>query len=254
MTSPWSTLVKLLLPTRCVLCSTVGLDNVCAGCVTKLQHIGQCCQRCGRRRQTAYASPDCAECHSKNIGVQAARSMLVYNSAGRELLAEFKFNRRESAGAWLANALAPYAAGLDWPAKIDKPDLVVPVPIHSARLRERGFNQAAILGGAVAKRLRLRQETGLLRRVRPTPTQVGLSPQQRLLNVRGAFDVHDRDKPRAQGRVVLLVDDLITTGATLRSCALELKRAGAKSVLGLTAFSTIHEVEAPDWDVPPPLR
>jgi ComF family protein len=253
MAGLWSILVKLVLPTRCVLCSSVGLENVCDTCAVKLERIWHCCQRCGRRKLTMYASPDCGECHGHNIGVSAARSMFIYNAAGRELLAEFKFNRREAAGAWMAQQLADFSLRISWPAKELQPQLVVPVPIHGTRLRERGFNQATTFGGAVAKSLKLRQEVSLLRRIRPTPTQVGLSASQRRLNVRGAFGVDVRNKPKLEGRVVLLVDDLMTTGATLRAAALELRRGGAKAVLGLTAFSTVHDVESPDWDVPAPL-
>jgi ComF family protein len=248
----WSTLVKLVLPARCVLCSSVGMENVCAGCAAKLMAVGNCCIRCGRRRMTSYVSPDCGECHGQNIGVKAARSMLLYNAAGRELLAEFKFNRREAAGAWIAGELRRFVAAGPWQAKAVQPEIVVPVPIHSLRLRERGFNQAAVLGAAVAKQLRIRQEQ-ILRRVRQTPTQVGLSASQRRLNVRGAFDVAERHKAELAGRTILLVDDLMTTGTTLRACALQLKRSGAGAVFGLTAFSTVRDVEAPYWDVPPPL-
>jgi ComF family protein len=240
------TLAKLLIPARCVLCGTIGPENVCAPCGVRLERVGPCCARCGRQRSTEWASPDCGECHAKPLGVAQARSMLLYNAAGRELLAAFKFNRREAAGAWLARQFADFArpglAALYTLGGV-APALVVPVPIHAQRRRERGFNQAEALAAAVGAQLGLPCRPGLLERTRPTPTQIGLTAAQRLANVRGAFAVPAAAQPQLAGRCVLLVDDLMTTGATLRACALALRRGGASSVLGLTAFSTTYSAE-----------
>jgi ComF family protein len=240
------TLAKLLIPARCVVCGAVGMERLCTACETRLEAVGNCCVRCGRRRQTTFASPDCGECHGQNLGFARARSCLLYNSVGRELLAEYKFNRRESAGAWLAERIAQHAApgspclfGSDAP----QPDSVVPVPIHRDRRRERGFNQAEALAAAVAMALNLPCEPQWLERIRPTPSQVGLSAAQRRTNVRGAFAVPERWRGELAGRCVLLVDDLMTTGATLRACSLALRRGAARAALGLTVFSTAQAVE-----------
>ena len=237
---------KLLVPTRCVLCGVIGPETVCAPCAAKLERVGQACSRCGRQRRTAWASPDCGECHNQSLGVAQARSMLLYNAAGRELLAEFKFNQRDAAGAWLAAQVAQYlrpGCGELYAVPGLAPALVVPVPIHAQRRKERGFNQAEALGEAAAEALGLQCVPQLLERTRPTPTQVGLSAPQRLANVRGAFAVPEAARTQLRGQYVLLVDDLMTTGATLRACALALRRGGAKAVLGLTAFSTTHDAE-----------
>jgi ComF family protein len=237
---------KLLVPARCVLCGAIGPENVCAACAARLERVGPGCVRCGRQRLTTWASPDCGECHGQSLGVAQARSLLLYNTAGRALLAEFKFNRREAAGAWLAEQAAQHlrAAGDGLFAVPGvAPELVVPVPIHPERRRERGFNQAEALGEAAAEALGLRCRPELLARTRPTPTQVGLSAAQRRANVRGAFEAPAAGPAQLAGKCVLLVDDLMTTGATLRACALALRRGGARAVLGLTAFSTTHDAE-----------
>ncbi|MGQ9860085.1 MAG: ComF family protein [Thermodesulfobacteriota bacterium] len=109
---------------------------------------------------------------------------------------------------------------------------VVPVPLHRLRLRERGFNQAANMGKAVAKSLGVELETDILLRVRATPAQVGLSRSQRIDNVKGAFGVSSSN--RARKRNLLLVDDVYTTGATLAEAARALLRAGAREVHVLT--------------------
>jgi ComF family protein len=120
-------------------------------------------------------------------------------------------------------------------------DCVVPVPLHPARLRERRFNQSEFIAQRVARRLGAPCRPGLLRRERDTPTQVGLTANQRRLNVRGAFKVTGEVK----GKTVLIVDDLMTTGSTLLACAATLRRAGCRTSYGFTVFSTHNEVELP---------
>ena len=109
--------------------------------------------------------------------------------------------------------------------------LVIPVPLHSARQRDRGFNQAESLGAGVARSLGLRLDSGILHRVRSTPPQTGLSHSARRRNVQGAFEVRGRS---VRGQSLLLVDDVMTTGATAHACSQRLKQAGAKKVLVLT--------------------
>jgi ComF family protein len=115
-------------------------------------------------------------------------------------------------------------------------DLLVPVPLHPRRLRHRGFNQALLLAGAFPE-AEVGRET--LARVRYTPPQVGLNPKQRRDNVHKAFAVPRPEE--VQGKNVLLIDDLYTTGATVRECARVLRRAGAKRVEVLTVARVRHE-------------
>lgn len=245
----WQRLVQFLLPTRCAYCQNLGPQVLCADCAARLEPVGaNYCVRCGRRRLTAFASPDCAECHGESLGVTRARSLYVYNEAGREILAQFKFHGYVGAGQVLARHLSDWAAP-DWPALFDEPDtgfdLVVPVPLHPARLRQRRFNQALLPARMLARTGGFSCAPQVLVRRRETPTQVGLTASQRRLNVRGAFSVPERQRPLLSGKRVLLVDDLMTTGATLASCARTLRRGGAASVHGLTLFSTVREVEKP---------
>jgi len=243
----WQRLVQFLLPARCANCQRLGPRVLCADCEALLEQVGPSyCVRCGRRRQTAFASPDCAECHGESLGVVRARSLYVYNEAGREILAQFKFHGYIGAGQVLARHLCAWTAA-DWPGLFDEPDtsfeLVVPVPLHPARLRQRRFNQALLPARMLAKTGGLICAPQVLVRGRETPTQVGLTASQRRLNVRGAFSVPERQRENLTGKHVLLVDDLMTTGATLASCARTLRRGGAASVHGLTLFSTMRAVE-----------
>jgi len=112
-------------------------------------------------------------------------------------------------------------------------DLLVPVPLHHVRRRDRGYNQSAVLAHELGRRMGCPVSFGLLKRIRPTATQTNLTAKERLSNVGGAFQ-HKREK-RLAGRRVLLVDDIMTTGATVNICAKTLKKGGAASVHVITA-------------------
>jgi ComF family protein len=134
-----------------------------------------------------------------------------------------------------------------------EPPLLMPVPLHASRQRERGFNQAELLArglrGALGKRddgRSVRLETRALRRTRPTISQTGLSLRQRKENVRGVFSV---TAPQGiAGRLVVLVDDVMTTGATVSECAGALKQAGAREVLALTLARATPQFPGDDSD------
>lgn len=154
------------------------------------------------------------------------RSVAVgpYAGALKEAIHRLKFSGWTYLGPFLGGLLAEAVgvAGL-WPA-----DLIVPVPLHSRRLVERGFNQSTLLGAAVARAFGGRLEAGALIRARATRSQVKLGPVERGENVRGAFRIGPRAEP--SGLRVLLIDDVLTTGATAGECARILVEAGAVSV------------------------
>jgi ComF family protein len=240
----WRGLLELLLPTRCVMCQHLGKKTVCDACLAGLDAVGERhCLRCGRRRETLFASPDCGECFGDSIGVKRARSAYIYNATGRALLAEFKFHKRIGAGLALIEGLTAWVGG-GLPTVFDDPELscglVVPVPLHAARIRARRFNQAELAARSVARRLSIQCAPQALARIRETPSQVGLSANQRRENVRGAFAVPEAQRKLIAGRSVLLIDDLMTTGATLAACARALRKGGSGAVYGLTLFSTYY--------------
>ena len=154
-----------------------------------------------------------------------ARAVAHYSGAMRTLVHQFKYADRHDArtlfGRWLAEAGRELVAGID---------VVAPVPLSRWRLLSRRFNQAAILAQELSRRTGLGLDLHLLKRSRSTPTQVGLTRDQRRRNLAGALSVPRRRRASLQGRNVLLVDDVITTGATIEACARALKRAGAARV------------------------
>lgn len=214
--------VDLLFPPRCAGCGRLGVEwcQTCEQSVVKLG--GSLCPRCGGHLLQRRQCPSCAENRLPLI----ARSHAFYEGPLVRALLQLKYraNRRLAAimGGWLRQIYI--TAG--WRA-----DLVVAVPLSAARLRQRGYNQAELISVALAKAVELPHEGGALVRTRETVSQVGLGPNERRRNVAGAFfgqpDV-------VCDRVVLVVDDLYTTGATMAACARGLMTAGARQVLGLT--------------------
>lgn len=154
------------------------------------------------------------------------------------MVLRLKFAGDERLGVRLGELLAPTWDALPEATEFDPP-LIVPVPLHPSRRRERGFNQSELLAAGLVRALGRRSggatpkvAKACLRRKRATPPQTGLSVAARRENLRGAFEVVKPDEVR--GRGIVLVDDVMTTGATLSACARTLKRAGAARVMGLT--------------------
>jgi ComF family protein len=167
----------------------------------------------------------------------------VYEGALRELLHLLKYDRMEPIASRLAALTVPHILAMPaLPAALT----VVPVPLHRSRRRERGFNQSELLAQGIVHGLRqqrprmsLRLRAEVLERRRATESQAGLSPNQRRVNVRGVFFVPEgRAQAAVKDRDVLLIDDIYTTGATVRACTLALRRAGAASVRVATVART----------------
>ena len=196
----------------------------------------------------------CGRCRQGQHEFDLARSYGVYTGNLRRAILHLKFRRRASLGTRLGALLA---RGWD-----NLPDMssaiVVPVPLHPSRKRERGFNQAEILARGLVRRLRREGKftglgfmTGSLKRTRATVPQVGLSEAARRENVQGVFSVRRPEDVR--DRTVVVVDDVMTTGATLSACAAALKQAGASAVLALSlarASPQFPDMGAPDGRPP----
>ncbi len=231
--------LNFLLPPRCLSCRGRVEDQgtLCAACWKDLTLLEEpCCYRCGY--PFPYRMPEeslCPSCIRRLPAFDRARAVFRYDDASRALILAFKHSDEIHGapvyGQWLARAGAVLLA---------EADLIAPVPLHPRRLLRRRYNQAGLLAQAAGKRAATPVAVDLLRRRRHTATQAQKSPSARRRNVQGAFAVHERWKSQVQGRRIVLVDDVLTTGATVEECARVLCRAGAGAVDVLTLARVIR--------------
>ena len=200
---------------------------VCDTCWSQVRFIKPpFCERCGLPHAGDITTPfECANCREMELHFRSARSAVAAGGAVLEALHRYKYQRALWFEPFLADLLirqaAPELRGAGW-------NLIVPVPLHAAKEREREFNQAERLADALGRALPIPVNKNLLRRVMPTRTQTLLTRQQRAANVRNAFVT--RDRQRLHGQRVIVVDDVFTTGATTSACAKALLAAGAGEV------------------------
>lgn len=215
--------LDFLFPPRCVGCRSPG-SWLCPDCRQTIVLIqSPFCPRCGRptgRREL------CGLCRRNPPTLDGIRSVAYYEGVLRKAIHRFKYRNARGLAEPLGELLASYVVERSLPA-----DVVVPVPLHPARLADRGYNQAALLARELGQRLDLPVVDDSLLRVRPTRQQVDLNAEERRINVAGAFACRD---DRLAGRRVLLIDDVYTTGATLDACGVALAAAGPVSTWGLT--------------------
>lgn len=232
----WAGLVDLLFPPRCVGCGTHGaaLCPACAGRLTRLRP--PICRRCGD--PLGEPAPRCPACDRHPPPYALARSLASYDGVVRDAIRALKFHGRRDLAAPLGQLLAGHATQT-LPGRIDA---VVPVPLHPARLAERGFNQAALLAAPVAAALGARPVAGALRRLRQDVPQAALGAAARRDNVAGVF----APGPEAVWGTVLVVDDVFSTGATAAACAQTLTAMGAARVLVLTLARAILTRNPPE--------
>jgi len=210
------------LAQHCLLCDGPGgSDPVCGACAAELPALPPHCPRCA---QPSPAGRVCGACIAHPPAFDATIALWAYRFPADRLVHALKYHGRLQLAAWFAKRLAPRT-----PAH----DLWLPVPLHRSRLATRGFNQAMEIARALVPRHRLAPTA--LHRLRPTPTQSELPPGERARNVRNAFSCAQR----LDGLAIAVVDDVMTTGATLDEIARTLKRAGAASVTGVIVARTL---------------
>jgi len=229
----------LVLPPRCPGCGAIvdGDGRFCASCFSGLEFTGPPqCMSCGL--PFAYdRGPEakCGACLAEDPGWDRARAALAYHGAARAALLRFKFGQREQLAAMMVPQMARAGAELLGPGV-----LLVPVPLHRWRLWGRGFNQSALLARGLAHAGYGQLLVDGLVRIRATRPSVGLNPGQRQANLKGAFRV--RDRRLVEGRHIVLVDDVLTSGATATACSKALRRAGADAVDVLTWARVVRDM------------
>ena len=230
-----------ILPPQCLSCRDLVAEpgQLCAECWSGIRFIdAPFCAVCGRPFEFD-AGPEtlCGDCAAHLPAYTRARAVMIYDEASRDLILGFKRgDRLEGApafGQWMVRSGR---------SLLDGADFILPVPLHRRRLFARRFNQAAVLAHAIGKSAGIPVLADGLVRKRATPSQAGLSRAGRYRNVRGAFAVRPRRRDTLRGRHVVLVDDVMTTGATIESCARALLKGGAARVSVITLARVIQHL------------
>ncbi len=217
----WCGLHRFVLPLRCLLCGAAGANGIdlCADCAAELPRNHSCCARCALPLATPAVL--CGECQRHAPPWDAAWTPFRYGWPLDRLESRYKFGHDLAAGRALSTL---------WqrePCPLDLPSMLLTVPLHRSRLRQRGYNQALELARPLARELGVALRHDALRRLRPTEAQTELGAVDRRRNVRGAFALRPGIVLPAH---VAILDDVMTTGATLAECVRVLKRSGVARV------------------------
>ena len=209
------------MPAVCVLCGRPGEGDrdLCSDCEVELPYISTSCRRCAI---PVPADGLCGQCQQYPPSFDAATAVFHYAEPLDHLIQGLKFNSQLYNARLLGHLMAERLKIHN----VNLPEVVVPVPLHPQRLRERGFNQALELARPIAKSLGIPLEKGLCRRIRATPAQTGLNARERRRNLKGAFEV----RPLSGIKHVAIVDDVMTTASTAEVLAAALKQVGVEQV------------------------
>jgi competence protein ComFC len=217
-------IVDFFFPRRCVGCGRIG-DFLCVGCRQKLPRVLRpICKRCGKPESSGNL---CSACWGQKTEIDGIRSVFRFEGIVRQAIHDLKYRNLKSISGCLATLMADYLQ--------DNPvhgEVLVPVPLHSRRLRERGYNQSNLLAQELGKLIDIPVIDGSLRRIKDSLPQARTTTiDERRENVAEAFACQDEE---LKAKNVILIDDVCTSGATLEACAVALKAGGAISVWGFT--------------------
>ena len=221
-------LINWLFPKRCVSCGRVG-QYLCSDCVNRVGTAEQACPMCGKGSIYGLTHVRCRRPH----GIDGLVRVFKYRGVVKIMIGKIKYKLVTDMVTELVEAIISLG---DFTPLTKDTWLIVPVPLHASRLRWRGFNQAEVVARHLAHYFGWRHAPHLLIRTKNTTPQVGLSGKARRANLRGAFALNPKLKASSlkhNANSILLVDDVSTTGTTLRECAKVLKAAGVGKVWGL---------------------
>jgi ComF family protein len=237
-------LLDQLIPPACLLCRRLtSVSNVvCADCWRNLQFITPpyCAVSGVPFMYSLGPGAVSADVIAHPPVYDLARAALVYDGAARQLISRLKFSDQLNIATPLGHWMSVTGAEI-----LQQSQLIIPIPLRRKRLWQRRFNQAALLAKVISRLSKVPLENHALIRSRPTDRQLGKSRSARLRNVAGAFLVPPESRPAIDGRTIILIDDVLTTGATANAAAKALKSAGACHVAVLTAAMVTQTIESP---------
>jgi ComF family protein len=224
--------LDFIFPPHCLLCdySVVKMGTFCASCWKKIHFLeSSLCDICGAPLAEIASGKICLPCQENPPQFVAARAAIRYTKNSKALVRQLKFSDQLH--------IAPYAA--DWMLRagrdfFSKIDIIIPVPLHRFRLWRRRYNQSGLLAKYLARKIHIICQPQYLKRRKATREQAQLTRSSRQKNIQGAFHVPRIYRKKIADKTILLIDDVMTTGATANAAAKELKRAGAKQVYVLT--------------------
>jgi ComF family protein len=237
-TSYFSQLINYFLPPTCLFCAKPSSQSqsICAACHKDLPILADHCRQCAQVLPKALsfnANKICGACLKHPPPFERTHALFVYQPPIIRLIASFKFEHQLAPGAFLADCLIEKIKH-DWYQHSPLPDLLLPVPLHPKRLCERGFNQALEIAKPLSKAFNIPIDINGVSRIKATIPQSGLSSDERQLNLKNAFHTTQT----YHGKLVAIVDDVLTTGHTVTNLAHLLKRQGAKKIHVLAAART----------------
>lgn len=225
-------IISVIYPTRCLLCDEVlsfgEKSIICTECKSDAIWItGSICKKCGKPLE-CHRLDLCYDCSKKMKYYNEGRGMWVYEGAVKKAIHKYKYGNRRGNGKAFAKELYQfYIENISWDI-----DCITSVPLHPEKLKERSFNQSALIADILGIRLGISVDNYMLIRTKNTKPQKDLSDFDRILNVMDAFSICNLSS--SSGKNILIVDDIYTTGSTINSCAKVLKNHGAHNVYFLT--------------------
>ncbi len=230
-------LFNIIIPHRCI-CNNILFDynaDLCAPCWNKIEFVGSnICAVCGDIFEFEMGKDAlCANCISNKVHFDTARAVFKYGDGVEKLITGLKYMDRTFYSKILTRFMVNKLSDLG------SVDIITSVPMHNLRLLRRKYNQSALLANYIANRVGSRANNMLLLKNRNIPAQASLSRKDRIKNVQGAIKINTRFNNGIKDKNILLVDDVMTTGATANECAKILKSAGAAKVYVLTAARTV---------------
>jgi ComF family protein len=214
-----------LLPSQCLLCHSWQQDSICTTCLTRWRVPMPRCPRCAIDLPVGFRGDVCVQCEDQSPEFDRAIAALDYTAPWSPLLARLKFQGDTALARPLSRLLAQAVA-----PRLGRINLVLPVPLSSQRLMERGYNQSWLIARHLGKQLGVKVRHDLLVRTRHTSRMMTLSAEERQAHIRGAFQLTKAGQQALEGRDVAVVDDVMTTGATLNAISQVLQEGGARSV------------------------
>ncbi len=232
----FTTLVDLIYPPNCLSCKThlsarSPKEILCPQCLKNIQYnLPPFCPKCSRPLLISKDQARCRNCLKNDLQFDFAWGACLYDGVLKDLIHKFKYQQKTLLRYLFADLISNFINKYN--LDINQFNFIIPVPLYHANLRERGYNQAELLAIEIAERFKIELSTHNLVKVKPTRNQVDLNQKERWTNVQGAFTIK---KPfELENKSILIIDDLLTTGATSSEIALELRKVNVKTIGVLT--------------------